>query len=169
MSNASLLWLFMVFFMLHEFEEMIYLNAFVKSNRKEIARRIPARFHPLLRTVTSKSNEQFVFSVLEESMLLAGMIILCEGLSLYSLFSAVAIVYMLHVVVHIVQAIYLKRYVPAVASGLISSAYSLVCIFCLGKRGLLLWKDIVISVPLVAVLVATNLIFVNYLSKRWVK
>lgn len=48
MSNTTLVWTFIVAFMIHEFEEMIFLVPWIKKHREEIFAVIPKPVKGLL-------------------------------------------------------------------------------------------------------------------------
>ena len=169
MGIESLLWLFLICFLIHEFEEIIYLGKFLSTNLERIKAHTPNKFHSIVDGLNTHSDSKFAFAVFEEIIVLAATITLCLSFNLYSLFVAVVIAYELHIVFHIIQSIIIRMYIPAVGSGIITSIYCVACVYILHTQGMITWTNVGIMVPCVVILMMANLKFAHYLAAKMVK
>lgn len=168
MGVESLLWLFLVSFLIHEFEEIIFLGKFLSDNLERIRAKVPSKFIPKVDGLISHSQSQFAFAVFEEIIVLVVIIAFCLWFNLYSLFTAVVIAYELHVVFHIIQSFVIRMYVPAAGSGVISSVYCVFCIFLLHSQGMVSWVSVGIILPGVLVFIIVNIKFAYHLAAKLV-
>ena len=113
MDLNSFFLLFPSIFILHELEEILLFPRFMRRNPKLQQQFLAAAFTPF----------RFNAIVCQEFILL--LIIL--GLSIYfesfDFYITVIIAYVYHVIVHIIQSIFLRQYVPGVLSGIITGGY----------------------------------------------
>lgn len=115
----SLVWLFPVLFILHDFEEIILLKTWLTQNQDSILKRFPnigARFLPHLAGV---STAAFSLGVVEEFVLICAVCIVSMLTGWYALWLGMLFAFLIHLLVHIVQAITIKRYVPSLATSIL--------------------------------------------------
>ncbi len=125
MSVESVMWLFPVFFMIHELEEIIFLPAWLKRNSGIIAEKYPRIYRRIEGPLGTISTRGFAAAVSEEFILVSLATLASVEFMLYSFFASLLITYSLHVVVHCIQSLALRRYIPAVGTGVLSVIYSL--------------------------------------------
>lgn len=121
MCNTMLIWTFIVAFMVHEFEEIIFLVPWVRKNRENILKTAPKFAARLLHSFANLTTEGFAFIVAEEFVLVSAAIIYASLSNDYSFYCALVLAYVLHIIIHIFQGIAIKKYVPAIATGLLTS------------------------------------------------
>lgn len=110
--------LFPILFMLHDFEEIIWGHKWLKKNIYLI--NVPKAVQKELMYVAKLSTRQFTFVVMEE-------FVLCSAISIFAfygklrwLFLGIMVGYFLHCIMHVLQCIYLKSYIPLVISAIIT-------------------------------------------------
>ena len=110
----NMFWLFPIIFMFHEMEEIIGLRIWLDKNRD-----IVRKYNKVSMLYQNFSNEGFSIAVLEEYLLC----IIITGVSIYFriyiVWIGAFIVFSLHLLVHIMQSIIIKRYIPALASSIV--------------------------------------------------
>lgn len=119
-------WIFPILFILHDMEEIIGLDAWLKKNRALLINRYPT----ISRAYRSYSTEGMAAAVLEELLLC---IIICAAAELggfYRLWLGVFAAFALHLVVHIVQTAVFRGYIPAVITSLLCLPPSVWLISC---------------------------------------
>lgn len=145
--------------MVHELEESIWMPDFSKkilSSQKQLPKRV-------LRLLGSNDSKTFSFIVMEEFFLLGLVTVLCYFYSQYDIYIAVIIGYEIHIVGHIAQSLYLKKYVPGLLTGLMSTVIMFILI-----KNVLIEVDIkmVLMLPIPIII----LIFLNlFLCPKYVK
>ena len=110
---------FMIFpalFMTHEMEELIFMPGFVtKLPASKATKKVQAYYSPLV----------FNLTVLEQLLLL----LLILGISYYSkhfgFYVTVIIAYIYHIFGHLIQTIVLRKYVPGLLTGILTSLFSI--------------------------------------------
>ena len=100
----NIFWLFPIIFMLHEMEEIIGFRIWLDKNRD-----IVSKYNKLSILYQNFSNEGFSIAVLEEYLLC--IIITCISIffKTYIVLIGAFIAFSLHLLVHILQSIIIKR------------------------------------------------------------
>lgn len=113
-DESSLYWLFPILFMTHEIEEIIFLPRFVErlkwNNSNKVIEKIP-----------SISSFQFTIIVIEQLILIILLSFYCYMSNNISLYIALIIVYIVHILIHYIQAIVIKKIIPGFYMGTLSS------------------------------------------------
>jgi hypothetical protein len=119
----TLIWLFPIMFMFHDFEEIIFGEPWLRKNADEIVgrieNRVPAFVAKQIRAVFKKSAYELAFPI---SLIFALTFIssfLAVEYQSYGFFIMASGIFFLHGFMHIGQAILLRRYVPAVISSVL--------------------------------------------------
>ncbi|MHC5230156.1 HXXEE domain-containing protein [Enterococcus sp. LJL99] len=101
--------------------------------------------------------------MIEEFFLLGLVTILCYFYSQYNIYIAIIIGYGIHVIGHVAQALYLKKYAPTLSTGIIST----IVMFILIKNTLV---EVDTKMVLILIIPLTILIFFNlFLFHRYAK
>ncbi|WP_298077730.1 HXXEE domain-containing protein [uncultured Abiotrophia sp.] len=156
----NLLWLFPVIFMLHEMEEIIGFGPWLDKNQAIINKypRIAASYEHF-------SPSGFALAVLEEYLL----VIIITGASLYFanylVWLGALIAFCLHLIIHLIQSILIRKYIPALASSLVLLPPSILII----KRAIAMTSysltSLLISTLLCVILMVVNLAFAHKLMR----
>lgn len=123
------IWLFPLLFIFHDLEEIIGFMPWIERNEKLLAKK--AVF--ILNTHKGLSTEGFALAVAEEFvvvLLVSFFALICHTRLLYLIWLGGFVAFSLHLVVHILQAIWLRRYIPALATS----------ILCLPVSSIIIWK-----------------------------
>lgn len=164
-------WLFPILFILHDFEEIIGFGKWYKRNSELIKRKYPKAAIMLDKIFAGYSTEGMAVAVLEEFILC---IVICT-ISIYSanynLWIGVFCAFILHLIMHIAQAVLIKKYVPS----LITSVIEIIPCTMLLRRCMVIsncqTKDILIWSIIGIVIIGVNLKFAHYLMHqftRWI-
>ncbi|MBS4211795.1 HXXEE domain-containing protein [Neobacillus rhizophilus] len=170
MTLTILIWAVASVFIIHDFEEIIVMEGWLKRNEKDILKVLPKRFHNYFIRVFPRHTAGFALAVLVEYIGILLTIILAMGgaakhWTLIGILSVVSILF-IHSFTHICQAIILRRYTPGVATAVI-----LLIPFCLYFYQFALvieaidWPMIWISIPVGVILV----VFFNQVGLIWGK
>ena len=138
MNLQALMMMFPVVFMFHDFEELCFLESWIRKNAD------------FLKTKFAGKNwlklEGYPTSALGITIMLmfwyvSATSILCVVFNLYTLFAAAMIVFTMHNLFHIIQPILLRRYIPAMGSSILTIPYSIYVLLYLDRLNLFIWKD----------------------------
>lgn len=123
MSIPTLLWLFPIAFMLHDFEEVILFEPWLKRNAADIKAklegRLPAFASKRVESMMTKTTSEFALSVCLIFVLVSLSAFIAVEFQSYVFFLAASTAFFLHGFLHIGQVIVMRRYIPALATSLL--------------------------------------------------
>ena len=114
--------MFPVVFMFHDFEELCFLESWIRKNADDLRNRFIGKNWLRLE---GYSTSALGITILLMFLFVSVTSILSVILNLYDLFAAAMIVFTMHNLAHIIQPILLRRYIPAMGSAIITLPYSL--------------------------------------------
>jgi hypothetical protein len=173
-DTHTLLWLFPIAFIFHDFEEIIFWELWLKKNGDAIKSRLPAFLAKRVGTVFEKSTAQASLPI----CLIFGFTVLASFLATeyekYGFFLLTSGVFFIHGFMHLGQAVVLRRYVPAViTSALVIIPYGLVLYRRLIEEGIVdisgLFIYFLLAVPLIIPFILVMHKAGDYLYKKTVK
>ena len=167
MKIETVMWLLPAAFMIHDFEEIIFMNAWMSRSEKELGKKFPriaARMIPQMKNISTSS---FTLAVAEEFILLCAAVLVMEEFSWYSAFAGLLGAYTIHLIVHFIQAAVFRGYIPAIVTSLITGVYCIWAFHYFSQSGLVNWSMAAVwSAGLFAVL-AVNVALVHFLARRF--
>lgn len=157
----NVFWLFPIIFMLHELEEIIGFRLWFEKNKDVIN-----KYNRLSKIYQNFSIEGFSVAVLEEYLLC----IVITGVSLYFneyiVWLGAFIAFSLHLFVHLIQSIFLRRYIPSFLSSVILLPISIVIIEKVIENSAYKPSYILIASILCTLVMLLNLIFVHKIMEK---
>lgn len=112
----EIVWLFPIIFMLHEFEEIIGIRFWLSRNMPMLRERFPK----IAREYEHFSTEGFALAIAEEYVLCLAITLISALSGHYGLWLGGFAAYGLHLIVHIAQSVFLRQYIPAAATSVIT-------------------------------------------------
>lgn len=147
-SINSLIWLFLAAFMMHDFEEIIRIEPWFRKHYDKIYRQVPKRFHKELHSFSRMTSSQFAVAVCIEFVIFIPFTFLAAEKENYVIFLGFNAILLLHVFMHIGQALFVKMLVPGVVTAVfITLPYSVYLFYRLLNENIVGMKDILISIP----------------------
>ena len=119
MSIVQFYFLFPALFMLHELEEIVWMPSFVKKI---------SIHYPNNRILSYYTPFAFNFIVLEQFLILLLSLFLSYQFSNYTIYATIVIAYIYHVFGHLIQTVVIRKYVPGLLTGILTSLFSLFCL-----------------------------------------
>ena len=116
MTSVQFYFLFPALFMLHELEEIIWMPSFVEKLSTHFSdNRILSYYTP------------FTFNaiVLEQFLILLLSLFLSYQFNNYTIYITIVIAYIYHVFGHLIQTVVIRKYVPGLLTGILTSFFSL--------------------------------------------
>jgi hypothetical protein len=172
MKTETVMWLFPIIFMIHDFEEVVMFKPWVTKNAGFIKKRFPRLAARMLPHMESLSTSSFALAVAGMFLIVSAVTLISVELDLYYLWAAAVIGYFIHLVVHVTQFLVVRRYVPVVITSLVTAPY---CIWALvvvnGRHPLPPVPTLVWSVAAFVVIVGA-VVFMHGLAarfERWLK
>ena len=116
MSPLQFYLLFPSLFMLHELEEIIWMPSFIKK--------LSTQF-PNNRILSYYTPFAFNAIVLEQFLILLLSLFLSYWFNNYTIYTTIVIAYIYHIFGHLIQTIVLRKYVPGLLTGSLTSLFSI--------------------------------------------
>ena len=117
MSIVQFYFLFPALFMLHELEEIVWMPSFVKK--------LSAQF-PDNRILSYYTPFAFNSIDLEQFLLLLLSLFLSYRYNNYTIYATIVIAYIYHVFGHLIQTLVIRKYVPGLLTGILTSWFSII-------------------------------------------
>lgn len=157
--SESLLWLFPILFMLHDFEEILLMQAWIARNKGALRHKFPALAGRMLPHFEGLTTASFALGVAEEFALLCVITGAAAVLQSYALWLGLLVAFTVHLVMHCVQGLLLRGYVPALATSVLCLP---VCVDMLRSiLPLFSWKVVAGYTALGLLLMVANLALVH--------
>lgn len=117
---------FPIVFLIHKSEELATQHKWFLSHREKLIHTFPKRAR-LINHLSELNTKAHAVAVIEELVviLLATGYVLVEGPYAIYLWAAVFMAFFIHQILHVIEAITLKGYVPGLVTGLIAFPYTI--------------------------------------------
>lgn len=138
MNIQILMMMFPVVFMFHDFEELCFLESWIRKNAGYLRNKFLGKNWLRLE---GYSTSALGITILLMFLFVSATSFLSVIFNLYVLFAAAMIVFTVHNLVHIIQPILLRRYIPAMGSSIITLPYSLYLLYYMDRLHLVSWQD----------------------------
>ena len=114
-----IIWLFPILFMFHDFEEIIFMRAWINKNKSDLCERFPVLSKKLLPHFDNITTSSFALGVAEEFILISVITIVTYMTHWYDLWIGTFIAFTLHLLIHCVQVIIVRKYLPVIVTSVI--------------------------------------------------
>jgi hypothetical protein len=120
MNNIQMLiWLFPSIFIFHDFEEIIFKQAWVRKNKYYLTYKLPSLIKRILPHLENITTSSFAFGVAEEFILINIITYVSYIMNWYNLWIGLFVAFTLHLLMHCFQTLIIRRYIPAVVTSVI--------------------------------------------------
>ncbi|MFC7680733.1 HXXEE domain-containing protein [Paenibacillus sp. GCM10028914] len=168
-SIQTLVWLFIVVFVLHDLEEIIWVESWIKKNKNKVIHKVPPGFRKQLNNMFNITSGQFAVAVLLEFIIFIPFTFIAAEQGKFFIFLSFNSLFFLHVFTHLGQSLYLKMYTPGVVSAVILVLpYTLYMYSRIISEGLVTWGEVLFSIP-VGLLLVPIVLFGHELGRKIVK
>ncbi|MDP4162658.1 MAG: HXXEE domain-containing protein [Bacillota bacterium] len=147
-SLESLIWLFPITFMIHDFEEIIFVESWFKKNYTIVADRIPRPFRNTFREFSQTTAARFSIPVFFQLILYSFSSYLAVEQKKYGMFVGFNVLIFLHIFTHLGQTIYFRTYALGTGTAIfITFPYSIYLFYRLLYENIVTFFDFVSSAP----------------------
>lgn len=123
MDIKLLIALLPVVFMIHDFEEIILFEPWLRKNREEIRSRFPAIDRALTKSHYHLSTSAFAVAVMHEFLIIALITFGSLFSNTYHWWFGAFAAFALHLLVHIAQWVIFGKYVPVIITSILALPY----------------------------------------------
>jgi hypothetical protein len=167
MKPETLMWLFPIMFMLHDFEEIIMMRPWGHRYTVLLNDRLPSRLRKLSNKTLNLSTNAFALAVMCILIAISIMTYMSVELGMKWLWTGTLIVYFVHLLIHLGQGIFLKNYVPAVITSILTGIYCLYAFWYAANTFNLSWAGVATGVATCLILVVPVLAGAVWLAGRF--
>lgn len=123
-----IIFLFPIFFMIHEFEEIIMIQKWINHNQIKLTQRFP-HLYPIIKKASKIDTHKFSIIVAEEFIIVST----CYTISIYTgqiiYWYCCLAAFSLHLLIHLLQFIIWQKYIPAIVTTLCCLPYCIWAIY----------------------------------------
>ena len=166
MKSEILIWLFPIIFMIHEFEEIIFMRWWLGNNREPILSKYPNLGKRVLGQFESFSTEAFSFIVAEEFLIVSIVVLFSVFTNNYDLYLGLVVAYFIHLLTHLIQTIVIRKYTPGIITTLLTGIFCIFVFSGLIDSGLLSFNSTFIYSIVLTLVVFMNLKFMYYVANK---
>ena len=148
---------------LFDFEEIIFIEWWVKKNKLVLLRSYP-RIANLYNEISTAS---FAFAVSEEFIVLILITLGSIISNWYYLWFGALVGFFIHLVMHIIQWIVFKKYIPAIATTIPAMIYSIYALYFIYNNSTMKIFPLIIWSVIGIIIVFINLIFAHKLAGKF--
>jgi len=166
MKPEILIWLFPIVFMIHEFEEIIFMRWWVKKNKEHILKKYPKLGKQVLGQFDVVSTEAFSLIVAEEFLIVSFIVVFSAFTNNYDLYVGLILAFSIHLLTHLIQFIALRSYTPAIITTLLTGIFCAYAFVNMRNNELLRFNRTLIFTIVLTVVVFLNLKIMYSLVKK---
>lgn len=160
-------WLFPILFIIHDMEEIIGFSTWLDKNKNMIMKRFPAIYKKIDKSYKHHSTEGMAVAVLEELLLCILFCLISLWCSFYYLWLGGFIAFTLHLFIHIIQSIVIRKYIPALATSVLLLPVSIhLIVRFIGLMSADAFSIILYSL-IGAIIIVINLKFAHHLMNKF--
>ena len=137
LHDETMFWLLPVFFMIHDFEEIIMIRPWLDRNSDALRARFPAVAAKLISSTGNLTTNAFAALDAIEFIALSAVAFLAAEYHCVHLWSGFLIAFLIHIVIHVAQFVAWRGYVPAVLTCVPALMYGTVAIEHAAIKGFL--------------------------------
>jgi len=130
MKPEIFIWLFPIVFMIHEFEEIIFIRWWLGKYKEPILIKFPKLGKRIIGQFDSFSTEAFSLIVAEEFLIASVIVIISALKNYYDLYFGLIIAYSVHLLIHLFQTLLVGRYTPAIVTTILSGIF---CVYVINN------------------------------------
>jgi hypothetical protein len=154
MKIETIMWLFPIMFMIHDFEEILFMKSWGQRHSAALDAKMPARLRRLSHSTLDLSTPAFAFAVMLIFLTISVATLFSVEYNLYPFWLGMVIVYTLHAMIHIFQSIYLRMYIPALITSILTGGYGVYVIYIGFYRWLIPFQPVALSILIVILVFA---------------
>ncbi|WP_316571763.1 HXXEE domain-containing protein [Neobacillus sp. YIM B06451] len=168
----TLIWLFPIMFVLHDLEEIIMIEKWMKTNSMVLYRKLPKSIADRIIKQFSMSTAQFAVAVFVIFVFVSGSTVMANQYIIQGLFgniyifTIITLTFFLHAFTHLGQSLILRSITPgAITSLIVIIPYSVVLYRSLLVNDVITWEVIFVSLPLCLLVVPVALL-AHWIGKK---
>ena len=163
MEIYELSFIAIVLFMIHEFEEIIFIKKFIEKNKvvKDMKNELF-----LKKKANYPSTETISLMIAEEFIILSTLLFIASEFSMYEIVLSLFIVYIVHLLPHIYDALRYRKFSPGSRTSFIIFPLGILIIWNIILNKKIHLVILILCVIIIGFLMILNLLFLHKISKK---
>ena len=163
MEIYKLSFMAIVLFMIHEFEEIIFIKKFIEKNKvvKDMKNELF-----LKKKANYPSTETISLMIAEEFIILSTLLFIASEFSMYEIVLSLFIVYIVHLLPHIYDALRYRKFSPGSRTSFIIFPLGILIIWNIILNKKIHLVILILCVIIIGFLMILNLLFLHKISKK---
>jgi hypothetical protein len=147
-----------IVFIFHDLEEIIMMKPWITRNKKFLLQKFPKFAPKIINQYEQLSTSAFAFMVFILFILVSAISIFTIFSKEYYLWIGLFIVFTLHLLIHVVQFIVIRKYIPVIITSFLSLIYSYYAINFLIE--IKIWNITLVIINTFIIIILTGLLFI---------
>jgi hypothetical protein len=156
-----------IIFMLHEFEEILFLKIWLHKDREYLCNKFPKTGQKIYFQYSGFTTSGFVFAIAEEFLLISILTYVAIIFQKEYMWFTVFMGFSIHIIIHIFQWIIYKKYLPVTVSSILVLPYCIYGFKYFIDNNVINAFWIIISSIIGIVAVVLNLKFIHYIGHKF--
>jgi len=163
MEIYKLSFIAIVLFMIHEFEEIIFIKKFIEKNK--VVKYMKNELF-LKKKANYPSTETISLMIAEEFIILSTLLFIASEFSMYEIVLSLFIVYIVHLLPHIYDALRYRKFSPGSPTSFIIFPLGILIIWNIILNKKIHLVILILCVIIIGFLMILNLLFLHKISKK---
>lgn len=163
MDLKTLVLILPIIFMIHDFEEIIFFKDWLNKNEIELNQRFPKLAKKLIPHFKKLSTSSFAIGVAEEFLLISLISVFAAINQNYKLWYGIFIGFSIHIIIHILQWLIYRKYIPSIITSFIVLPYCIYTFMKINELKILTQNEKIIWSLIGLIIVYLNLFLVHKL------
>ena len=163
MEIYKLSFIAIVLFMIHEFEEIIFIKKFIEKNK--VVKYMKNELF-LKKKANYPSTETISLMIAEEFIILSTLLFIASEFSMYEIVLSLFIVYIVHLLPHIYDALRYRKFSPGSRTSFIIFPLGILIIWNIILNKKIHLVILILCVIIIGFLMILNLLFLHKISKK---
>ena len=163
MEIYKLSFIAIVLFMIHEFEEIIFIKKFIEKNK--VVKYMKNELF-LKKKANYPSTETISLMIAEEFIILSTLLFIASEFSMYEIVLSLFIVYIVHLLSHIYDALKYRKFSPGSRTSFIIFPLGILIIWNIILNKKIHLVILILCVIIIGFLMILNLLFLHKISKK---
>lgn len=164
-SFLLIVYLLPIVFIFHDFEEIIFIKPWINRNRVWLQDKYPVIAKRMLTYTDKLSTSAFAMAVFEEFIVLCIVTFTAIYFNFYVLWLAVFMAFSLHLIGHIIQWFFVRRYTPAIVTTIIVLPYSVYAFKTILNMNIFTNSEIIIWTIVGIIIMILNLLLAHKIGR----
>lgn len=157
-----------ILFIFHDFEEIIFSRVWLDHHKEEICLKFPF-MKRALNMFGNLNTPAFSLAVLEEFIIISVFTIIALAFNETDLWYICFLTFSIHLLMHIIQSIAIRGYIPAVVTSVICLPYSIYTLLLIHEEGIYNLTESIIYSLIGIIFFGANLLLIHSIAGKLYK